>query len=326
MPTFKKRWVPPLLQTARHKLISLFHMMRAQFLIGIFFPLFTGAFVAVSITDTWHLLGLAFVLITGLGLHIATNVYNDIYDTLQGADATEETSRNLLSGGSGLILDNPRLMTQMIRLARSGLLISFIGLLGLLTQVSTSYWLLVLFIYGLSAFLSKYYTAAPFKLGYRGLGEFFIWLSFGPLAVLLGALSQGFGIDPRIIPFMPLTGLTTLTILWFGQLMDSKNDQAAGKRGLVLRLGTRKAVYGYVVLHALILANLLWISVLYPLFWWISLVLVIVYFLILPKLLRGLFAFHAQPIRIQAFSRFNLTLYLVCSLLYLGGVILIVLH
>lgn len=42
----------------------------------------------------------------------------------------------------------------------------------------------------ISAFLSKYYTAAPIKLGYRGFGEILVWFNFGPMAIALAGLSQ----------------------------------------------------------------------------------------------------------------------------------------
>jgi 1,4-dihydroxy-2-naphthoate octaprenyltransferase len=302
-----------------HRVDFLLRMMRAQFLIGIFFPILSGVFVAVFFTGVWNVVGLVFVLLTGLGLHIATNVYNDVYDTRQGADAVEDAGENFLSGGSGLILGDPGLQRKMVLLARSGLVLSLVGVLGLLTQVLAAYWWLVVFIYVLSVFLSKYYTAAPFKFGYRGLGEFFIWLSFGPLAVLLGMLSQGAGLDPRVIPFLPLTGLTTLTILWFGQLMDSKNDRIAGKLGLALRMGTHNAVYAYVVLHGLILVNFLMLGYFYPLFVWVSLVLVGVDFLVLPRVSRGLAVSHDRPLEVRRLSPYNMALYLVCSFLFLGG-------
>ncbi len=72
----------------RTRLTALLQMMRAQFLIGIIFPLTVGMLITVYHTGTFRPLGFLLVAGIGLGAHIATNVYNDIYDTCQHADST----------------------------------------------------------------------------------------------------------------------------------------------------------------------------------------------------------------------------------------------
>ncbi len=57
-------------------------------------------------------------MIMGLGLHLATDVYNDIYDTKQGADTKGNERRNSYSGGSGILLEKPYLMARMYLVAR----------------------------------------------------------------------------------------------------------------------------------------------------------------------------------------------------------------
>ncbi len=208
-------------------------------------------------------------------------------------------------------------MPKMLWLARSGLLLSLFFFAATLTQVGPDLWPPLILIYASSALLSKYYTAAPVKLGYRGLGELFVWLSFGPLAVSLGVLSQNAPLDSWILPFLPLTGLTTLTILWFGQLMDYPADQAAGKRGLVIRMGSRNARFGYLTLHLLILANFLAVSWLLPSIWWAVPAVLIVYVVLFPRLWITLSRHHSHPQYLRAVSQYNGALYLACSLLYL---------
>jgi 1,4-dihydroxy-2-naphthoate octaprenyltransferase len=95
-------------------------MIRAPFLSSILAPVFAGTLLAVSINGHLYILEFILVTVTGIGLHVATNVYNDIYDTLQGTDKVN-VHRNESSGGSGVLLDNPGLMGQMFFLARSGL-------------------------------------------------------------------------------------------------------------------------------------------------------------------------------------------------------------
>ena len=63
-----------------------FEMIRAPFLTSIFAPLIAGTLLAVIASGSFNLLGLILVFIMGTALHSATNVYNDIYDTIQGTD------------------------------------------------------------------------------------------------------------------------------------------------------------------------------------------------------------------------------------------------
>jgi 1,4-dihydroxy-2-naphthoate polyprenyltransferase len=105
-------------------------MVRAQFLSSIIAPILAGTFLAVSINGEIAILQFIIVLIIGIGLHIATNVYNDIYDTIQGTDKVN-VHRNENSGGSGVLLDRPDLMGKMYSLARAGLLMALIGSVAL---------------------------------------------------------------------------------------------------------------------------------------------------------------------------------------------------
>ncbi len=109
------------------------------------------------------------------------------------------------------------------------LLLSFLAMIGLFFVIDQTLWLYVSIIYFVSAFLSKYYTAAPFKFGYRGIGEILIWFSFGPMAIMLAGFSQNMMMQETFYAVMPATGFSTLTILWIGQLIDLPDDKAAGK-------------------------------------------------------------------------------------------------
>jgi len=135
---------------------SILQMVRAQFLIGIVIPLTIGTLTAIAVSGVFHVAGFLLVLVVGLGLHVSTDVYNDIYDTKQGADTKGSSTRNYYSGGSGILAENPYLMKRMYMLARLGLLFSFLGMIGLLFVIDRGLWVYVIFIYLVSAFLSKY--------------------------------------------------------------------------------------------------------------------------------------------------------------------------
>jgi 1,4-dihydroxy-2-naphthoate octaprenyltransferase len=298
---------------------NILKMTRAQFLIGILIPLFAGTMIAVSISNSFSLTGFLLALIIGIGLHIATNVYNDIYDTIQGVDKKESKTRNYYSGGSGILQKFPHLTGKMFMLARLGLILSFSATIGLLFIINQSLWPLLISIYITSAFLSKYYTAPPFKLGYRGIGEITVWLGFGPLAIALAALSQNIGFHFTIIAVMPVTGFSTLLILWIGQMLDIKNDVAAGKIGLVARLKSKQAYQLYIIIIFLLIINILGISlfVLHP--GW-PVLFSLLPFCITPFIWMRLRKFHNNPIKVIPSSKLNSLQYLLFSIMFNVGI------
>jgi 1,4-dihydroxy-2-naphthoate octaprenyltransferase len=300
---------------------NIFQMIRAQFLIGILIPLFAGTMIAVYISNSFHLTGFLLALIIGIGIHIATNVYNDIYDTIQGVDKKESKTRNYYSGGSGILLKFPHLSGKMYMLARVGLILSFIATIGLLFIINKSLWVPLIIIYITSAFLSKYYTAPPFKLGYRGLGEIAVWFGFGPLAITLAAISQNLGFHLTLIAVMPATGFITLSILWFGQMIDIENDKAAGKIGLVARLGLKRAYQSYVIIIFLLIINILAISffILRP--GW-PVLLSLIPFCLTPIIWMRLRKFYNNSIKLMSISQLNSLQYLLFSIMFNLGIYL----
>jgi 1,4-dihydroxy-2-naphthoate octaprenyltransferase len=301
------------------KLLEIFKLLRAQFLVGIVFPLIVGTLTAFSISGSFHFPGFILVMLMGLGLHLATDVYNDIYDTKQGADTKGNERRNSYSGGSGILLEKPYLMARMYLVARVSLLLSFLAMIGLFFVIDQTLWLYVSIIYFVSAFLSKYYTAAPFKFGYRGIGEILIWFSFGPMAIMLAGFSQNMMMQETFYAVMPTTGFSTLTILWIGQLIDLPDDKAAGKIGLVLRMGTKRASYGYLMIQSLVMLNILMLVffIFHP--GWPLLFALIPFIILLPKIWTLIKKHHADPMQLVPVAKLNTMLYVLFSLFFILG-------
>ncbi|MEF8834726.1 MAG: prenyltransferase [Candidatus Thermoplasmatota archaeon] len=298
-------------------------MARAPFLFAIVVPLTISTLLSVHITGRLDILGLAFASLVGISLHVSTNVYNDIYDTKQGAD-TSRSSENEFSGGSGILVDNPEMEKSMFTLARAGIVLGFIGYIGLLIVSESRFWPALTLIYLVTVFLSKYYTAAPFKFAYRGLGEIVVWIGFGPLAVLLGSIGQGVGFHRYIISIMPITGLSTLFIVWMGQMVDLPDDIAAGKKGLVARMGLEKSVYGLFTIHTLALVNVILVSyLLNPGIF--LLVALIPHAFLLPLISKKLYREKKDRKLMKKISSLNFTLYILFSLFLMIGFLLQVL-
>lgn len=300
---------------------SLIQMIRAPFLSSIIVPIVTGTLLSVKISGDFGIVAFLLALITGLGLHIATNVYNDIYDTLQGTDKVN-VHRNEYSGGSGVLLDNPDLYRRMYWLARSGLIIALLSTIGLMFFVDRELWVYLWGLYLLSAFFSKFYTAAPVKLAYRGLGEFSVWFAFGPMAIAIAAISQGVFPTHQVLLLMPVSGLSTLSILLVGQLIDLDADKKGGKHGVASRLGTQPTAVIYVLAQLLIFALVIAMAFSYEGASWVLLLALVPYVLIFPKTAMLVLKHHIDPEQLKKVAKNTVQIHLLFSLLLIVGFII----
>ncbi|MBW2523076.1 MAG: prenyltransferase [Deltaproteobacteria bacterium] len=304
-------------QAAAAERPGIMRMIRAPFLSSIIAPMIVGTLVAVIVSDRFSIVGCALAMLMGFGLHVATNVYNDIYDHLQGTDQVN-ANRNEFSGGSGVLQQFPDLMPRMFLLARGGLVIGLgaaVGLHFLLpTPLRETMWGLFL----LGAFFSKYYTAAPPMLASRGLGEVSVWFAFGPMAILLAVVSQGVWLETAVLAALPITGLSTLSILLLGQLIDLPADREAGKLGIAARGGTKVTAYVYLLVQLGLMANVGLLAYLLPL-WWPPLLALVPYLLLLPGIWKGVSQHHADPQGVIPAAGRNVQLHLGFSLLFCVG-------
>ena len=297
-----------------------FKMIRAPFLSSIFAPLLAGIFLALSIRDQLNIAGALIVLVIGTGLHIATNVYNDIFDTIQGTDKVN-VHRNESSGGSGVLLDFPELMPRMFFIARTALIIALAGTIALMFFISPKYWPHLWILYLVSAFFSKYYTAPPVKLAYRGWGEVSVWLAFGPMAVLIATISQNIAFHPQVILLMPATGLSTLSILLVGQLIDVDADIKGGKHGVASRLGTRATSVLYIFVQITIILNILSLFFWYPGSTWPLLLGLIPYLLLFPKAAKIILQSHDKEDELKKGAKLTVLTHILFSFLLVAGLI-----
>jgi len=299
-------------------------MIRAPFLTSIIAPLILGTLLAVHLNGGLDVLNFVIVLIIGIGLHIATNVYNDIYDTIQGTDKVN-VHRNESSGGSGVLLDNPELMGKMYLLARIGLIMALAGTIALTPLIDKMLWPYLWGLYLLSAFFSKYYTAPPFKLGYRGWGEISVWLAFGPMAILIATVSQNLGLHPLVWLLMPVTGLSTSSILLAGQMIDLEADRAGGKHGVASRMGTRFTSVLYLLVQFGIIANVILLFIWFPGNSWLFLFALIPYVFIFPKAAGIIYKNHNNPDQIKQGAKLTVLVHVAFSFLLIVGFVIYIL-
>lgn len=296
-------------------------MIRAHFLTSIISPLILGTLLAVYLNGRLEVLNFIIVLITGIGLHVATNVYNDIYDTIQGTDKVN-VHRNESSGGSGVLLDNPELMGTMYLLARTGLIIALVGTIILTFLINRELLPILWGLFLFSAFFSKFYTAPPVKLAYRGWGEISVWFAFGPMAILIAAISQNIGLHQWVVLLMPVTGLSTSSILLAGQMIDLDADRAGGKHGVASRLGTRFTSVLYIIVQSGIIANVILLAFFLPGSSWLFLLALIPYILLFPRAAKIIFKQHDNPDHVKKGAKMTVLIHVAFSFLMIAGFIL----
>jgi 1,4-dihydroxy-2-naphthoate octaprenyltransferase len=180
------------------------------------------------------------------------NVLNDYYDHLNGTDELNSDRLFPFTGGSRFIQNGVFTPRQTLAFGLSLFAVVIAGGLWLIVHSG-----LALFWVGLAGlFIGWAYSAPPFKLNSRGLGELSVMTGF--LLIVIGAdtVQRGaFGAMPWIVG-MPYALLTT-NILYINQFPDRRADQAAGKHHWVVRLQPAQAAWGYDLLLVLAFGALL---------------------------------------------------------------------
>ena len=167
-------------------------------------------------------------LVAAIMIQIGTNFINDYYDFIKGAD------------------DQNRL--GPIRSAQSGLLslseIKYGGFMSLLIALIIGVYLVIeggvpILIIGSLSLLSGYcYTGGPYPLGYNGLGDIFVFLFFGLLAVPgTYYLQTNILFDFNSILIGSSIGCIAVAILCVNNIRDVNTDKKIGKQTLAVRFG-----------------------------------------------------------------------------------------
>jgi 1,4-dihydroxy-2-naphthoate polyprenyltransferase len=183
----------------------------------------------------------AAALLGALAIQIGTNFANDVFDAERGADGPDRIGPlRAVSAGLVSAAAMKRAMIAAFAVATA---------LGVYL-VAVAGWPVVAI--GVASILSGVaYTGGPWPLGYHGLGDLFVMVFFGFVAVCGTAYVQ-LGAVPgvAIAAALPVGALTT-AILVVNNVRDRATDERAGKRTLAVRLGRRAALAEYAALLAL---------------------------------------------------------------------------
>jgi 1,4-dihydroxy-2-naphthoate octaprenyltransferase len=182
-----------------------------------------GAFDAVAAT-----ICLAFALLVQIGANFA----NDYYDFVHGADTGERVGpRRAVAAG----LVPPATMRRAM-----GLTFGLALAVGLTLVAWGGWWLVAVGVVSIASGIA--YTGGPFPLGYYGLGDLFVFVFFGLVAVGATFYVQAGHVSLSVLLAAVAIGLLTVNILLVNNYRDVETDRKAGKRTLVVRFGRRFAL------------------------------------------------------------------------------------
>lgn len=199
-------------------------------------PVVMGTAMAMG-DGVGHWLSATAALFAAVMIQIGTNLANDCFDCLHGADQCDRVGPVRVTQ-SGLATPNQVLFATALAFAlacaaglylviRGGWPILLIGLLSILSGIL--------------------YTAGPYPLGYHGLGELFVLVFFGPVAVSGTYYVQALQVTPTVLLISLAPGLMSVAILTVNNIRDRESDRRAGKRTLAVRFGLRIARLQYVL-------------------------------------------------------------------------------
>ena len=142
------------------------------------------------------------------------------------------------------------------------------------------------------------------------------------MAILVAAVSQNVGFHKIICVAMPITGISTLSIVLIGQMIDLEADKTAGKWGVAVRLGNKTTSYIYMFVQILLCLNILILSMMYLNNGWPVLASLIPYIIILPKIFKIIFHNYNDTELLKNAARMNVFLHLLFSLFFSLSLIL----
>lgn len=293
---------------------TFFLATRLPFLTATIAPVALGGAVAAR-DGAFHWGWFLLAMVGACAVHLGLNIANDVFDDANGADEANVTP-TMFSGGSRVIQYGLVSRAAMIRASIAFYAVA--GLIGLALAATRTWTLLWVGVVGVV--LSLVYSAPPFRLVHRGLGEPVTALGFGPVMAVgtYLAVARTWSWEP-VLASIPVAIFVAL-ILYVNQVPDRVGDAAVGKRTLIVRWPKRRVIATYTALAVLaflvLVANVA--ADVTPVWTLIALLPAPLVF----KVRRGLLAHYDQPYALMSFMQDNIVLHLATGTLLVVGYVL----
>jgi 1,4-dihydroxy-2-naphthoate octaprenyltransferase len=223
-------------------------------------PVVVGTSLALT-EDVFRPLAFAAALVGSVFIQIGTNLSNDYSDARRGADTEDRLGPVRVTAG-GLL--PPRRV-----LVGTYLAFGIAVLAGAYLAAVAGWELLVVGAASIGA--GVLYTGGPRPYGYEGLGELFVFLFFGVVAVVGSYYVQTEELVWEAFALSVPVGLLAAAILVVNNVRDIDTDRRAGKRTLAVKLGRERARLLFAWMLAVAFAAPLAVAAAGGLSWWLAL-------------------------------------------------------
>lgn len=197
-------------------------------------PVAVGSAVAYG-EGLFMLLPMLGCLIGSMLLQIAVNLANDYFDFKNKIDSDKRLGPRRVTQ-SGLISPDHVKRGMILCLLLAGFVFLYLSLVGGWPIVCIGI---------LSVLAALAYSGGPFPLASNGLGEIFVFIFFGLIAVGGTYFIQTGHLTSRVICAAIPPGLLITAIMVVNNLRDIDTDKPAGKKTLAVMLGRKNTIFEY---------------------------------------------------------------------------------
>jgi len=213
-------------------------------------PVLVGTALA-GYLHVFHPLRFVAALIGAMFIQIGTNLSNDYSDARRGADTEDRLGPVRVTAG-GLVPPRQVLIATYLTFG--------VAVLAGIYLVVVAGWQLLL-VGAASILAGVLYTGGPKPYGYEGLGEVFVFLFFGVVAVAGSFFVQVKHLDWEAFALAVPVGLIAAGLLVVNNVRDIETDRRAGKRTLAVRLGRTRTrwLFAAMIYLAFLLTPVTWV-------------------------------------------------------------------
>ena len=200
-----------------------------------FAPVLMGAAMAYA-AGGLHWPSALCALLGSILIQIGTNFANDYFDFKKGTDTAERVGPTRVTQAGYVSPQTMKWATILV--------FALVWLPGAYILYRGGFPLLIVGI--LSIALGVLYTGGPYPLGYLGLGDIFVLIFFGPVAVGGTYYIQTHTLPMDVLMGGLAPGFISVGLLTINNLRDIDGDRRAGKKSLAVRFGAEFARFEYV--------------------------------------------------------------------------------
>ena len=213
-------------------------------------PVLVGTALA-GFFHVFHPLRFVAALVGAMFIQIGTNLSNDYSDARRGADTEDRLGPVRVTAG-GLVPPRQVLIATYLTFG--------VAVLAGAYLIAVAGWQLLL-VGAASILAGVLYTGGPRPYGYEGLGELFVFLVFGIVAVAGSYFVQVEHLDWEAFALAVPVGLIASGILVVNNVRDIDTDRRAGKRTLAVRMGRARTrrMFAVIIYLAYVLTPVTWV-------------------------------------------------------------------